>query len=106
MGVVNRKVASAKFSPIEARKLKTNRICHSTVSYTKKLAMDVQYEWEKFGALGLDDWRFEWDCWRKGYKFYNLKSPLCYYRDSDECMTRVRDREKMIEFKETYLATF
>lgn len=105
-GNVNAKVPVTPFNPETSRQARTNFICHSTVAYTKKLAMEVPYEWETFGSLGIDDWRFEWDAYRKGYKFHHLKSPLSYYRALDGSMTVVRDSEKMNAFKDNYFATF
>ena len=106
MGVVNRRVNAIKFDPVDAQKTKVNRICHSTMAYTKKLTEKVQYEWESFGKLGIDDWRFEWDCWKAGAKFYALKTPLCYYRATEGSLTAIRNCEEMNKFKDEYLATF
>ncbi len=105
-GITLEKKMVIPFDPVESRKIKTNRICHSTMAYTRKLALDVPYQWEKFGKLGIDDWRFEWDAYRKGYKFYALKTPLSYYRSLEGSMTVVRNSEQMNTFKEEYLATF
>ncbi len=106
MGIVQTKSVAIKFDPERAKQLKTNHICHSTVAYTKKVALDVPYTWENYGPLGIDDWRFEWDVWNKGYKFYALKSPLSYYRATEGSMTIVRNSEKMNQFKDEFLATF
>lgn len=105
MGTVKTKMVCRPFDPEISKKDGTNYICHSTVAYTHKLADEVPYEWEKFGALGIDDWRFEWDAWKKGAKFYFLKGPLSYYRSLDSSITSQRNGEVMKSFKDAYLAT-
>ncbi len=105
-GITAEKRMVVPFNPENARKMKTNQVCHSTVAYTKKLALDVPYQWEKYGSLGIDDWRFVWDVHRKGYKFYALRTPLCYYRSLEGSMTIVRNSEQMNTFKDEYLAAF
>lgn len=104
-GEVLRRTRVTPFNPENNRKYKTNFICHSTLAYTKRVATEVQYSWEKFGSLGIDDWRFEWDAHRKGYTFQAVKSPLCYYRCLQGSLTLNRDPEKMNAFKDEYLAT-
>ncbi len=105
-GTVCERVPVTPFDPEFSRKAKTNRICHSTLAYTRKVAQNVQYQWAQFGSLGIDDWRFEWDCYRKGYTFQPVKSPLSYYRSLESSMTMNRDPKLMNEFKDAYLATF
>jgi glycosyltransferase involved in cell wall biosynthesis len=105
LGNVQRKMSCQPFDPEKSKRDGTNYICHSTVAYTRKVGQDVPYEWEKFGALGIDDWRFEWDAWRKGYKFHFLKNTLSYYRDLEGSITKQRNCNVMREFKDAYLAT-
>jgi glycosyltransferase involved in cell wall biosynthesis len=103
-GTVQTKMTCLPFDPEKSKRDGTNYICHSTMAYTKKLADDVHYEWEKFGSLGIDDWRFEWDAWKKGYKFHCLKNVLGYYRSLDSSITSQRNGEVMKSFKDKYLA--
>lgn len=106
MGNVDRKEPSIPFDPERSRREMTNRICHSTMAYTKKLAMDVSYEWQDQSKLAIDDWRFAWDAHRKGYKFHALTQPLCYYRSLESSLMNQREDPKVTEFKESYLASF
>lgn len=102
-GNVQVKKVCSPFDPEISKRDRTNYICHSTVAYTKKLAMDVPYEWEQFGSLGIDDWRFEWDAWKKGYKFHLIKTPLTYYRSLEDSITSKRNQNNMNDLKDSYL---
>lgn len=106
IGSVAGLVPCSSFDPEKNRREKTNFICHSTMAYSKKVAMDVPYQWEENAKLGIDDWRFQWDAYRKGYKFGHIKNALCYYRSLESGLTKERDNAKVEEFKDNYLATF
>jgi len=90
---------------------KMNFIGHSTMAYRKGVAANVLYDEGEYSTLGLDDWKFQWDCLLKGYKFeaatvflskyrvYQLPngaygSPTEYYRDS----------QRVDELKNEYIA--
>lgn len=103
LGNVHSRIPSSPFNADVSTKSKLNYICHSTVAYTKKLAMDVQYTGGDFCKLGLDDWKFQWDAYRKGYKFANVKSPLAYYRNTEDGVSSVRDESEVMKAKEAYL---
>lgn len=61
-------------------KRQQNFIGHSTMAYRKGVATNVQYDEGDFSRLGLDDWKFQWDCILKGYKFEVCKQTLSRYR--------------------------
>ena len=61
-------------------KKRANFIGHSTMAYRKGVTLNVQYDEGDFSRLGLDDWKFQWDCFLKGYKFGFSKVPLSRYR--------------------------
>lgn len=63
-----------------AIKRQQNFIGHSTMAYRKGVAMNVQYDEGDFSRLGLDDWKFQWDCILKGYKLEICKQTLSRYR--------------------------
>ncbi len=92
------------FDPVESKKKKMNFICHSTMAYTKKLAMDVKYEDGVWSKLGLDDWKFQWEAYRKGYKFQHIKNPLCYYRITESGAMGTRDPIEVNTVKNEYFA--
>lgn len=57
-----------------------NFIGHSTMAYRKGVTLNVQYDEGDFSRLGLDDWKFQWDAYLKGYKFGFTKTLLSRYR--------------------------
>lgn len=105
MGNTESRRISKPFDPEEAKKVKLNYICHSTVAYTKKLSQEVRYSEGVYSDLGLDDWKFQWDTHKKGYKISNLKNPLCYYRMTADGTMGTRDQKAVDEAKDAYYAT-
>lgn len=103
-GNTDRKMVSIPFDPDQAKEKKMNFICHSTVAYTKKLAMDIRYEEGVYSKLGLDDWKFQWEAHRKGYVIKNLKNPLSYYRLTEGGTMATRDAKAVAEAKEAFFA--
>jgi glycosyltransferase involved in cell wall biosynthesis len=61
-------------------KRQNNFIGHSTMAYRKGVTANVQYDEGEYSRLGLDDWKFQWDCILKGYKFEICKQTLSRYR--------------------------
>lgn len=105
-GTATSLVPCRPFDPELAKKQKQNFICHSTMAYTKKLSEDVRYEEWPYSKLGLDDWKFQWEAYKKGYKIQHVKNPLCYYRITESGTMGTRDPKAVQEAKEAYLATF
>lgn len=104
LGNVESKRVCAPFDPKVSKKAKLNYICHSTVAYTKKLAKSVRYEDGVYSTLGLDDWKFQWDTYRAGFKIQHLRNPLCYYRVTGDGTMASRDPKAVEAAKEEYLA--
>lgn len=103
-GNVGNKVGCQAFDPVLCKKKKQNFICHSTVAYTKKLASDIRYEEGEFSRLGLDDWKFQWDAHKKGYSLRHIRTPLVYYRMTEDGISATRKQEEVDKTKEEYLA--
>lgn len=59
---------------------KQNGIGHSTMAYRKGVCRNVQYDEGDYSRLGLDDWKFQWDCILAGYKFGVASVALSKYR--------------------------
>lgn len=95
----------AAFDAERAKKQKMNFICHSTMAYTKALSQDIRYEEGVYSRLGLDDWKFQWDAYRKNYKIQHVKNPLCYYRVTESGTMATRDPKEVQETKEAFLAS-
>lgn len=105
MGTTQSLIKCGPFDPELAKKRKMNFICHSTMAYTKKLSEDIKYEEGPYTKLGLDDWKFQWEAYKKGYKIQHVKNPLCYYRVTEGGTMATRDQKEVDKTKEEYLAT-
>lgn len=104
IGVTDRKIVSAPFDATLAKQKKLNFICHSTVAYTKKLSEEIRYENGLYSDLGLDDWKFQWETYKKGFKIMNTRNPLCYYRVTQDGTMATRDPKAVEAAKEAYFA--
>lgn len=105
MGNVETRIICSPFDPIISKEKKLNFICHSTVAYTKQLAKEVRYEGGEISKLGLDDWKFQWDTYKKGYVIKNVRKFLSSYRVSDDTVSSTRNEEQVIKVKEAILAS-
>lgn len=105
MGTSQNKIICSSFDPELSKKAKLNYICHSTVAYTKKLSEQVRYEDGVYSKLGLDDWKFQWEAYRRGFKIQHIKNPLCYYRVTEDGTMGTRDPKAVAIAKEEFLAT-
>jgi glycosyltransferase involved in cell wall biosynthesis len=88
-----------------AKRRKQNYICHSTMAYKKHVAEKIPYLSGEYASLGIDDWRFQWDCYKAGFKFAITKAPLSHYRLTADGISNTRDNEAVIRVKDQYLAT-
>lgn len=104
MGNTQSLIKCNPFDPELAKKQRMNFICHSTMAYTKALASDVRYEDGIWSELGLDDWKFQWEAHKKGYKIQHVRNPLCYYRVTESGTMATRDPKAVDAAKEAYLA--
>lgn len=93
------------FDPVLSKKQKMNFICHSTMAYTQQLSQDIRYEEGVYTKLGLDDWKFQWEAYKKGYKIQHVRNPLCYYRVTEGGTMATRDPKEVERAKEAFLAT-
>lgn len=105
LGNVQNKIVCSPFDPMISKEKKLNFICHSTVAYSKRLAKAIRYETGDYARLGLDDWKFQWDAYKKGFVIKNIKSPLAYYRVSDDTVSATRNEDEVIKLKDEFLAT-
>lgn len=103
--VAPQKIMAGPFDPEMSKKRKLNFICHSTMAYRKKVAEVVRYESGDYSKLGLDDWKFQWDAWKAGFKFHAIRTPVAYYRDTESGISQNRDVKEVERVKEEFLAT-
>lgn len=81
----------------------TNYIVHSTMAYPKDLALKVRYDEGEFAAVGLDDWKFGFDCMLAGVQFINSDKVLAAYRNHTGGVSAKRDPETVIRLKSEYM---
>lgn len=91
------------FNKAKALETGLNGIVHSTVAYTKDLAMKYPYAGGEIARLGLDDWEFQIRLAMDGVKFDYTPSILASYRMGDGVST-TRDPEEVKKFKGGYLS--
>lgn len=104
LGTTQSKIVCGPFDPEVAKQKKLNFICHSTVAYTKKLSQVIRYEEGVYTNLGLDDWKFQWETYKCGFKIQHVRNPLCYYRVTESGVMGTRDPKAVEEAKDAYLA--
>lgn len=102
-GNMDKRFIPEPFSREISIKHKTHYICHSSLAYRKGVARNIKYASGDFSRLGIDDWKFIWDCHLKGYKFAYVKSPLCYYRNVDGTISFTRNTEEVAKTKDAYM---
>ncbi len=102
-GNVGDRFVPEAFSRAVSIKHKTHFITHSTLAYRKGVARNVKYSSGDFARLGIDDWKFIWDCHLKGYKFAYVKSPICFYRNVDGSISYTRNPEEVNKAKDAYM---
>lgn len=105
LGQIISKTAAGPFNKELAIKHKLNFICHSTMAYRKGVISNVQYDEGDYSRLGLDDWKFQWDAFLKGYKFIPAKNVLSQYRLLSGNTEDRRNKEEVKNLKDAYLAT-
>ena len=105
MGGVFSKVPAGPFNKELAIKRGFNYIGHSTMAYRTGVTKNVHYDTGEYSALGLDDWKFQWDCVLKGYKFAVCKTFLSYYRENGAGISKTRNADEVAKIKEAFLAT-
>lgn len=92
--------------PFDIEKSKTdklNYIAHSTMAYKKKVLDKVTYTSGKYSELGIDDWKFQLDAYKKGFKFDYTLDPLMVYRQVENSVSKTRDNQEVLKVKEEYL---
>ncbi len=104
MGQVLQKVNAGPFNKELALKKKMNFITHSTMAYRTGVTKNIPYDTGEFSRLGLDDWKFQWDAFLKGYKFDVVKTMLSYWRSHTQNTTATRNMTDVMKLKDEYLA--
>jgi glycosyltransferase involved in cell wall biosynthesis len=74
--------------------------CHSSMSFKKDVFSKVRYSEGEWSDLCIDDWKFQTDCYKAGFKFGTIGRVLVRYR----YIPKKRDEEKIKAIKEAALA--
>lgn len=100
LGVI---VAHQKAFPFDWEKSKQDKffyIGHSTVAFRRKVFDKVQYTNGDFSQNAIDDWKFQLDAYKAGFKFGAIPRILAKYR----WIQKERDEKKILELKEAALS--
>ena len=101
-GNPGQKIGCTNFDPYVNRDRKLNYICHSTMAYRRGVTLNIPYDTGEYSKLGLDDWKFQWDCHKAGYSMKPIKTPLSYYRDLKGNTMGTRDAVAVSAAKDAY----
>lgn len=102
MGNGTCKIPAGPFNKELAIERKFNFILHSTMAYRKGVTLNVRYDEGDFSKLGLDDWKFQWDCVLKGYKFGVCPTMLSEYRQREKNTESTRDPKEVERLKNEF----
>ena len=81
----------------------SNGIVHSTVAYTKDIAMEFPYRGGEISELGIDDFCQQTEIMLSGIKLDFIPNIVTAYRALITGVTMQRDNEKVMEAKKRFL---
>lgn len=84
-------------------KTKQNGIVHSSMAYTKEIALKYPYKGGKISDLGLDDYEAEIRMICDGVKFDHIDDVICAYRVHSNAVTQTRDMNEVNKAKDDIL---
>ena len=84
--------------------LHENNITHSSMAYTKEIAMKYPYSGGRLSDMGLDDWEMQIRMLRDNVTFGFIPDVICAYRVHDSAVTKTRDIMGVMELKSEILA--
>lgn len=99
LGRVNAKVDCAPFDWEKLKVTKLAYIGHSTMAVRKKVFEKVQYTSGEYCKNAIDDWKFQVDAYKAGFKFLPIRKCLAQYR----WIEKKRDEAKILELKKACL---
>lgn len=92
------------FNRERAEKEMFNRICHSTVAYTKEFSKAFPYSGDKdISRLGIDDWEQQIRAAFSGAKFEFIPQLLAVYREHEKGISKTRDPKEVAALKSRIL---
>lgn len=100
LGNVQGGVEAHAFDFENVRKEGFTYICHSMMSFRKSVFHRVQYSEDDYSRLAIDDWKFQVDAHKAGFRFGHIPKLLGAYR----IIPKERDEAKIKELKSQCLA--
>lgn len=97
-------IGTEAFDFNKVKETKMTYICHSTMAYKTSIIKKIQYSEGDFSRLGIDDWKFQIDCYQKGYKFGFIQEPLVVYIQTGNSISANRNEKEVLEVKDKVLA--
>lgn len=104
LGQITGKNDADVFDDDLSRRTLLNFIVHSTAAYTKELAQAIKYRDSNISDLGIDDWAFEIEARKEGFKFDHIPQTVGAYRNLSSGISKTRDQKAVKEAKESFLA--
>lgn len=80
-----------------------NYICHSTMAYKKDKVLKIEYSNGDWSDMGIEDWKLQYDFYKKGYKFGFIREPILKYEMSSNSISLNRDENKIQKLKRQYI---
>jgi glycosyltransferase involved in cell wall biosynthesis len=98
-GVVLGVLDTQPFSFENVKKELFTRIVHSSMAFRKNVFEKVKYTDGDYSKHAIDDWKFQIDAHKAGFKFGYLTKKLVYYRH----IAKERDENKIMGLKKSCL---
>ena len=99
MGEALNQIKCEDFILSKALEKKENGIVHSTVGYTKKVALHYPYRDGEIAKLGIDDWDMQIRAAVGGVVFQRIPSVIAAYRLTSSQICAIRDNEAVLKCK-------
>ncbi len=99
IGEVLNEIKCEDFSLDKALEKKENGIVHSSVGYTKKIALHYPYRDGDIAKLGIDDWDMQIRAAIGGVAFQRIPSVIAAYRLTSNQICAIRDNEAVLKCK-------
>jgi len=84
-------------------KNKVNGIVHSTMAYTKELALKYPYQSGKVSDCGIDDWQVQLAMLADGIEFDFIPDCITAYRQLSSGISKTRNEEEVMKLKNEIL---
>lgn len=106
LGNALNEIPAKPISKEDCLKTKVNGIVHSSMAYTKEIAMKYPYKVGKIADLGIDDWEAQIRMIMDGVKFDFIPDVICAYRVHGAAITQTRNADEVAKLKDEILEGF